>query len=107
MAVYSCVTIFLCVKLCANFLFSKPCGCFHVVVFCGTLGVWGELASHKRLFNPPPQFSRLGIQVSLRPNIFHLVSYLYVNMYMYMYAFVCLGWDDHLGWDQLFSYSFS
>ena len=28
--------------------------------FWGHLGVWGELASHKRLFNPPPQFSRLG-----------------------------------------------
>ena len=26
------------------------------------LGVWGELASHKRLFNPPPRFSRLGTQ---------------------------------------------
>ena len=24
------------------------------------MGVWGELASHKRLFNPLPQFSRLG-----------------------------------------------
>ena len=24
--------------------------------------MWGELASHKRLFNPPPQFSRLGTQ---------------------------------------------
>ena len=24
------------------------------------LYVWGELASHKRLFNPPSQFSRLG-----------------------------------------------
>ena len=22
--------------------------------------MWGELASRKRLFNPPPQFSRLG-----------------------------------------------
>ena len=22
--------------------------------------MWGELASHKRLFSPPPQFSRLG-----------------------------------------------
>ena len=33
-----------------------------VVVCCKvwTLGVWGELACHKRLFNPPPQFSRLG-----------------------------------------------
>ena len=27
-----------------------------------SLGVWGELASRKRLFNPPPQFSRLGTQ---------------------------------------------
>ena len=26
--------------------------------------MWGELASHKRLFNPPSQFSRLGILVS-------------------------------------------
>ena len=33
-------------------------------VCLGHLGVWGELASHKRLFNPPSQFSRLGIQVS-------------------------------------------
>ena len=24
--------------------------------------MWGELASHNRLFNPPPQFSRLGTQ---------------------------------------------
>ena len=31
--------------------------CMHVDVS----DVWGELASH----NPPPQFSRLGIQVSL------------------------------------------
>ena len=27
-----------------------------------SLGVWGELASCKRLFNPPPQFLRLGTQ---------------------------------------------
>ena len=33
-----------------------------MVVCCKvwTLGVWGELACHERLFNPPPQFSRLG-----------------------------------------------
>ena len=34
-----------------------------IVIVCHwvwTLGVWGELACHKRLFNPPPQFSRLG-----------------------------------------------
>ena len=35
--------------------------------------MWGELASHKRLFNPPPQFSRLGILVSLRPIFIFLV----------------------------------
>ena len=27
-----------------------------IIIYC----VWGELACHKRLFNPPPQFSRLG-----------------------------------------------
>ena len=43
----------------------------------GTLGVCGELASHKRLFNPPPQFSRLGIQVSLGP-IFLYFLYMYM-----------------------------
>ena len=32
------------------------CGCGEV----WTLGVWGELACHKRLFNPLPQFLRLG-----------------------------------------------
>ena len=33
-----------------------------MVVCCKVwiLGVWGELACHERLFNPPPQFSRLG-----------------------------------------------
>ena len=35
------------------------CVCVCVLEF-GHWGVWGELASHKRLFNPPPQFSRLG-----------------------------------------------
>ena len=38
-----------------------------VFVYFEHLDVWGELASHKRLFNPPPQFSRLVILVSLRP----------------------------------------
>ena len=38
-------------------LFILCCVCPWV---WGHLGVWGELASHKRLFNPPPQFSRLG-----------------------------------------------
>ena len=45
----------------------------HVHVYMEHLDVWGELASHKRLFNPPPQFSRLGILVSLRPIFIFLV----------------------------------
>ena len=50
----------------------------HVYTFVSAcvlrhLGVWGELASRKRLFNSPPQFSRQGIQLSLR-HIFSLSS---------------------------------
>ena len=44
------------------------------------LGVWGELASHKRLFNPAPQFSRLGIQCPA------LVS-------CHLYLCMCFVWD--------------
>ena len=67
-----------------GYVYIKPCGCLfikilvfvqiftesmqnQVAILCcvclcvwGHLGVWRELASHKRLFNPPPQFSRLG-----------------------------------------------
>ena len=50
----------------------------------GHLGVWGELASHKRLFNPPSQFSRLGIQVSY-------YSFFPV-LIMYIMCIVCLGY---------------
>ena len=46
----------MCADLCEYVVFLTVC--------LGHLGVWGELASHKRLFNPPSQFSRLGIQVS-------------------------------------------
>ena len=49
--------------------------------------MWGELASHKRLFNPPPQFSRLGILVSLRPIFLCIINLLCV---MYMYIHVCV-----------------
>ena len=52
------------------------------------LDVWGELASHKRLFNPPPQFSRLGILVSLRPIFLGNFHFLCV---MYMYVCLCLS----------------
>ena len=46
----------------AFIFFLPPMYSIFVVVCCKvwTLGVWGELACHKRLFNPPPQFSRLG-----------------------------------------------
>ena len=54
------------------------CGMMFRTVCLGHLGVWGELASHKRLFNPPSQFSRLGIQVS--------------PLYIYIYILVCMGW---------------
>ena len=44
-----------------------------------TLGVWGELACHKRLFNPPPQFSRLGTWCPA-----------FVCMYVYVCACGCV-----------------
>ena len=47
------MTISLCVASLGYLLF---------LFYVRALGVWGELASHKRLFNPPPQFSRLGTQ---------------------------------------------
>ena len=66
------------------------------------LDVWGELASHKRLFNPPPQFSKLGILMSLRPIFLCNFQFLVCDVYTYMCAFVCLGWD-HLSSIILFS----
>ena len=60
------------------------------ICFClGHLGVWGELASHKRLFNPPSQFSRLGIQVSP----------LYIFIYSCLYGMV--GTEGWVGMDCL------
>ena len=56
------------------------CGC-HCEVWM--LDVWGELASHKRLFNPPPQFSRLGTQCPA------LMS---CHLYLCM-CFVWILWD--------------
>ena len=40
----------------------------------------GELASHKRLFNPPPQFSRLGTQ-GPAPMLCCVVSCVFVNVF--------------------------
>ena len=45
--------------------------------------MWGELASHKRLFNPPPQFSRLGTWCPA------LMSCMNVCEYVFMYV-VCI-----------------
>ena len=42
--------------------------------------MWGELASHKRLFNPPPQFSRLGTQ-GPAPMLCCVVSCVFVNVF--------------------------
>ena len=46
----------------SNLIYTFMCIYLLFIVCCKvwTLGVWGELACHKRLFNPPPQFSRLG-----------------------------------------------
>ena len=56
--------------------------------FCSevwTLGVWGELACHKRLFNPPPQFSRLGTWCPA-----FVCVYMYVCVCVCVYLLVCL-----------------
>ena len=58
------------------------CHAVSVIVTCcevWTLGVWGELACHKRLFNPPPQFSRLGTWCPA-----------FVCMYVYVCVCVCV-----------------
>ena len=70
------------------------CGMMFRTVCLGHLGVWGELASHKRLFNPPSQFSRLGIQVSS----------LYIFIYSCLYGMV--GTEGWVGMDCL-SFLFS
>ena len=46
-----------------------------------SLGVWGELASRKRLFNPPPQFSRLGTQGPALVLLFCVVLFVCVLHY--------------------------
>ena len=68
------------------------------------LGVWGELASHKRLFNPPPQFSRLGTQCPAVMSCVICVCVLYgvcgyimlvVFIYLFLYLSIYLstyGW---------------
>ena len=61
-------------------------GCFTSIL--GHLSVWGELASHKRPFNPPPQFSRLGIQACVL--FISCVMYIHV-MYAMAPLFVWAG----------------
>ena len=55
------------------------------------LDVWGESASHKRLFNPPPQFSRLGILVSLRPIFLCNFQFLVCDVRYIYYVCLCLS----------------
>ena len=50
--------------------------------------MWGELASHKRLFNPPPQFSRLGTQ-GPAPMLCCVVSCVFVNVFFV--SFLCVS----------------
>ena len=54
------------------------------------LDVWGELASHKRLFNPPPQFSRLGIMVSLRLIFMFLVCDVHICVLLFVWVGITL-----------------
>ena len=64
------------------FFCSVSCHAVSVIVTCcevWTLGVWGELACHKRLFNPPPQFSRLCTWCPA-----------FVCMYVYVCVCVCV-----------------
>ena len=60
------------------------CVLVHVCVCeLGALGCAGRVGYPQKIFNPPPQFSRLGIQVSLA-----IINYI----------FVCLGngWVGYL-----------
>ena len=70
-------------------IYVNMCGMMFRTVCLGHLGVWGELASHKRLFNPLSQFSRLGIQVSP----------LYIFIYSCLYGMV--GTEGWVGMDCL------
>ena len=75
------------------------CHAVSVIVTCcevWTLGVWGELACHKRLFNPPPQFSRLGTWCPA-----FVCMYVYVcvcvfgglsSFYIWMEGLCVVGW---------------
>ena len=56
-----------------------------------TPGVWGDLASHKRLFNPPPQFSRLGTWCPA------LMSCMNACEYVFMYVVYIISGDGVLG----------
>ena len=66
-------------------IFLSLFGCF---VSClsnwGCWDVWGELASRKRLFNPPSLFSRLGILVPL-----DYLAYNYMYFCVLLVSFDC------------------
>ena len=53
--------------------------------------MWGDLASHKRLFNPPPQFLRLGTWCPA------LMSCMNACEYVFMYVVCIISGDRVLG----------
>ena len=61
--------------------------CMHVDVCWRHLEVWGELASH---INPPPQLSRLGIQVSLAIYMFVCLGYGWVGYFTFLFFLISL-----------------
>ena len=59
------------------------------------LGVWGELASHKRLFNPPPQLSShvMCICVCVLYGYFGICGYMLVVVLIYLFLYLSTyGW---------------
>ena len=66
------------------------CMCRCLLCVWGHLDVWGELASHKRLFNPPSQFSRLGILVSSSV-LLVVYRYMCTCTCTFIVYFVCVG----------------
>ena len=80
--------------------FFLPFLCNIFVVVCckvWILGVWGELACHERLFNPPLQFSRLD----------HLVSKLFCTTFLYKcFVVSCMYLDGGMGGRRVATYFF-
>ena len=74
------------------------CHAVSVVVTCcevWALGVWGELACHKRLFNPPPKFSRLGTWCPAFVCVYMYVCVCVCMLVVFIFEWrVCVWWFD-------------